>query len=217
MPKSLVLLCLFLLFFSFPARVNAQDVTGPDSPDRPDVSSWTLVSSSNISVNVSDSVMYYLGFDLEFQNPNNPNERVRQIRMLIPFVVVKSKGLLDKNYADAAVAYVTDGTERALLKDYATKSDVILYIRWSIESDVSRGTKKLIGENEVWFWNASGEWVYGRNLRINKLMPSETFSGFGNYPIIVGVKYSLSRDIYNSTEVPYSFIFIALRATKGGK
>lgn len=214
MNKLLVLLSLFVLFFSVPKAVNGQTSV----PVVPDVSGWTLLpSSSNISVNVSNSVNYYLGFDLKFQNPAKPTEFVRQIRIVTPFVVVKSKNTLDKNYADAAVAYVTDGTEKALLKDYLTKSDVVLYIRWNIEPDVKLGTKKLVGENEVWFWKNTGDWIYGRNLTIGKLMMSETFEGFGNYPIIVGAKYSLNRETYNSVEVPYAFILVALEATKGGK
>lgn len=209
MRKLLALLCLVVSFILISTRANAQD------PVQPDVSGWTLISGSNISV--SNSINYYLGFDLKFQNQKNPTEFVRQIRILIPFVVVKSKNSLDKNYADAAVAYVTDGAERALLKEYSTKSDVILYVRWNIESDVNRGTEKLVGENEVWFWDTTGKWTYGRNLKINKLMSSETFPGFGKYPIIVGLKYSLNRKIYNSVEVPYAFILIALKATREGK
>ena len=218
MRKSLVLLCLFLMFFSMPTLISAQNIVPSDNPDRPDLTGWKLMpESSNISVNVSDSVNYYLGFDLIFQNPKKPTEYVRQIRMLTPFVVIKSKSSLDKNFADVAVAYVTDGTEKSLLKDYLTKSDVILYIRWNIEPDFKRGTKKLVGENEVWFWNVTGEWVYGRNLKINKLASSEIFSEFGKFPIVVGMRYSISRYIYNATEVPYAFIFVALKVTKGGK
>ena len=171
MSRLFVLLSLFLLLFSV-SRAYAQDVVDPNDPSRPDITGWTLMpGSSNISVNVSDNLMYYLGFDLTFQNPNDHSEHVRQVRVLTPFIVVKSNASLDKNYTDAAVAYATDGAEKALLKDYATKSDVILYIRWRVESDIQRGgVDKLVGENEVWFWDATGKWTYGRNLKIDKLI-----------------------------------------------
>ena len=214
MRKLLALLCFFI---SISTRVDAQNSVNTNGSDFPDISDWVLFSGSNISVNVSDSVNYYLGFDLTFQNPENPTEFVRQVRILIPFVVVKSKASLDRNYADAAVAYVTDGTEKALLKEYLIKSDVILYVRWQVEPDIKRGTEKLVRENEVWFLNTTGQWVYGRNIIIDKMMTSETFLEFGKYPIIVGLKYSLSRKTYNSIEVPHEFIIIALKATKGGK
>lgn len=209
-----LLICILLSSFS---RAEAQTTT----PDRPDVTSWKVISSpNNISVRISDNVAFNVGLDITYQNPDNKNEFVRQIRFLIPFVTVKSRATMDKNYIDTMIAYTTDGAERDLLKTYLTKSDPILYIRWSVKDDNDRETVKLDtqnGENEVWFWNSSGEWIYDRNIKIKVAYPSETFEDLNNELMIVGVKYSLSKLEYHAREVPYAYISIAVKANKGGK
>src|SRR3989338_4872845 len=182
-------------------------------PDRPDLTNWDVYSASKIKI--SDKVPYYLGFDMIYQNPNNKKEYVRQIRTFIPFILVKSRAIQDKNYIDTIISYTTDTAERDLLKSYLVKSDPILYIRWKVQDDFERDTLKLDnrdGENEVWLWNAFGEWIYARNVKVKISYPSETFTDLNNELFIVGIKYSLSRTVYHSREVPYAFISIAVKA-----
>jgi hypothetical protein len=186
-------------------------------PDRPDVSKWNLFSKSSISVIVSDKIKYYLGMDLIYQNPDNLNEFVRQIRVITPFVVVKSKKELDKNFIDMMTTYVTDGTQRELMKSYEVKSDPILFIHWKVADDIERGTKKLDGKDEVWFWNSFGEWVYAQDAKIKFTSTSEIFKETGSEPVIVGIKYSLNLRDYNAREVPFAYIAIAVKSLKGGK
>lgn len=216
MSRAPTLLLMLFLFFSGFNFAEAQDLDISSIPDRPDVSKWNVFSSSKISVGISDGVMYYLGYDLIYQNPNDPKVYVRQIRVLVPFVVIKSLGDLDK-LADVAITYVTDGAEKELLKEYLVNSDPILEIRWREKDDLERDTSILDGENQVWFLDSFGTWVYGRGLTIDTLWLSEVFKELDNELIIVGRKYSLGKDVYHAHEVPHAYIVVAVKVSKGAK
>jgi len=208
-----VLACLLVVLSSGQYRVEGYNT----DPDPPDVSGWKLFTRNNISIRISDKVKYNLGFDLTYQNPHNSNEFVRQIRVLLPFVVVKNTTILDKNFADMAVAYVTDGAEKDLLKDYLTRSDPVLSIRWRMATDFKRDTYMLDGKNEVWFWNSSGTRVYVRDTILRIDMMSDTFEEFDGKLMVTGLKYSLNKKNYRAHEVPHAFIVVAIKQPKGGK
>lgn len=186
-------------------------------PARPDFAKWTLISRSDISITVSDSVKYHLGLDLKYQNPANLNEYGRQIKAFVPFIVVKSNRQQDRNFSDTAITYVTDGAEKKNLDTYLEKSDPILEVRWSEKKDLDRGTSEQDGDNEVWFWDSSGNWTYGRGVIINRQETSEKFQELKNEIFIIGFKYSLDKKIYHAHEIPRVYIVLAMRAEKGGK
>src|SRR3989338_3181258 len=211
----------FLMFFGLlmlmSVGARAQDVDGADVPEIPDVSGWKIFSSSNISAGLPNFGMYYLGLDITYQNPVDKNEFVRQIRIIVPFVAVKSSKTMDRNSYDAAITYVTDGEERDLLKTGLKESDLILCIRWKIKKDVNRNTDALDGENEIWFFTAFGNRIYSRNRKITVDTLSERPKGRKGRLINVGKKYSLSQEAYYAKELPHSIMIIVSKGLKEGK
>lgn len=214
----LILFRAFALLLLVSIPVIAQDASSVSvGPDKPDVTGWKLVVEYKISVNATDRVGYYLGYDLTFQNPQNPNEFVRQVRLLLPFITVKSNNVLDKNFTDMAMTYVTDGAERELIKGYLEKSDPVLYVRWRVKDDIDRVSVKKDGDHEVWLWNAQGNWVYQSGVTVKFEFLSETFKELNDELVVVGRKYSINKKDYVAREVPYAYIIIAIRPPKKGK
>lgn len=181
-----ILVLLFVLLFSSFAR--AQDLPPP-----PDVAGW-IMEKNAIDVKISDEITVYIGFELKYQNPTDPQEFVMVIMRSIPAIVVRSQVTNDRSFIQTFVENYANKDEKDLLKIlYEERSDPVIYIKWRVKDDPRTGKVVQDGDATVWLETNAGERLTSTGEKVSVEFMTELIVNGEEKNISVGRKYSLKN------------------------
>ena len=183
-------------------------LTRAQLPPLPGVDDGWTVEKSIIDVKISDSAVAYLGFELTYQNPNDPYEFIMVVMRSIPSVIVKSNTTDSRSLRQASIANYTKKDEQDTLRVmFQERSDPIIYIKWRVKNDANHeGIMVQDGEAMVWFQNYTGEWIVddtGKKISVEFI--TELITNGKDKNISVGRKYSLD-DVFQMMKVDRSYL-----------
>ena len=102
----LMLVVLLILFFPSFARTQSVPL--------PNIDGWNM-EKLPIDIKVSDSVVAYIGFELKYQNPTDPNEFVMVIMRSIPAVVARNESEDIRSFKQTLVESYTQKDEQDII------------------------------------------------------------------------------------------------------
>lgn len=187
--RPMILVFSSLLFF--PVLALAQGLKPPD------VSTWKPVKSNAIHISSSEGINKYLGFDVEYQNPNNASERAKVLYKFTSFVsisLVESEKTPFSNIAN----YDLESEVEIELQRFRNKADSFLIIVWRIVVDPQTSQENKDGDTigcilgsfdgvwhcQVWEASAIPKILIMDISEPNKYNPDQL--------ILVGRKYSIN-------------------------
>lgn len=181
-----ILVLLFVLFFS--SFTRAQDLPPP-----PDVDGW-IMEKNAIDVKISDEVGVYIGFELKYQNPSDPQEFVMVIMRSIPAIVIRGRVTDTRSFMQTFVENYANKDETDLLKVlYEERSDPIIYIKWRVKEDPRTGNMVQDGDATVWLETNAGERLTSAGEKVSVEFVTELIINGEEKNISVGRKYSLKN------------------------
>ncbi|MDP3696693.1 MAG: hypothetical protein Q8R55_01520 [Candidatus Taylorbacteria bacterium] len=174
-------------------QANTAQLTASSNPSVPNVSGWTVLSTSRIELRVSDDTVAYIGLEAEYSNPANPREFVRVIRRHIPLIISKRKQQNERLLSEMVVVFYTQKEEQDRLKEVSDKSDPILYVQWRTKKNPRTGNDMQDGDANIWFLRSSGDWLLTHNERIEVEFLSENVGNGEPHNVFSGMKYRVGN------------------------
>lgn len=202
--KTLIAAFAVIALFFCPYMARADTVlvqSDSEVPPIPDIGGWKVVNTSRIALIISDATSAYIGFETEYNNPNDTDESVKIIRRHIPLVISKNKKINGRLLREVMAMLYIKEEEDDRLRKVSSESDPILYIRWRTAKNPLTGRQdKLDGDVSVWFMPADGKWIFVKNEPINTEFMTENINSNKPdkkpYNIFSGMKYQVG-DAYH--------------------
>ena len=183
----LMLVVLLILFFPSFARTQSVPL--------PNIDGWNM-EKLPIDIKVSDSVVAYIGFELKYQNPTDPNEFVMVIMRSIPAVVARNESEDIRSFKQTLVESYTQKDEQDIIRViFDERSDAIIYIKWRTKKD-PRAEKVQDGDATVWFQDYTGEWLVSVGEKIAIEFMTELIINGKEENISVGRKYFIENGFH---------------------
>jgi hypothetical protein len=171
----------FMVFLLLFLAIPISGETNSDSPGIPCLDDWTVINRTIINVEASSSVTVYLGFEIEYQNPNNPKEFVRVVRRIVPLVSVRYIKKTSDSQKDLDVSSF-----------FVKKEEYDM-----VEKDLRTGTYIQLGNSEIWILNSDSDcWYFSRNEKVSVKFLSAYIPGVKRNAAIIGREYSVDKDHY---------------------
>lgn len=179
------LLLIFLLNVSI---VTAQQ----KCPNPPVISGWKQVSIAVIDKSHEDGAVAYLGYEAEYQNPNNTNEYVIVAARFVAIASLPPIFLDHMPYVEVANNYLEAEVNKELSGLVNKYSDIFLYIYRKIKIDEQNGQVALDGPAQYWLLGSDGDCAYASGAKVSIKDISEPDKNNQEQFIIVGKMYSLN-------------------------
>lgn len=157
--KTALLTLLAFYFFPYFARADT-------CPSILDTAGLTVISKSRIEVRISDEKVAYLGLDIEYQNPDVPEEFVRVVSRHVPVIFAKPKQRNENLLREVAEELNVRKEEQDLLNELEQNTDPVVYVKWRIKKDSRTGKDVRDGDVSVCFLGSDGEWLFAQNEQI---------------------------------------------------
>lgn len=174
---SFILLFAVVSFFSYPSMARADTGQTPTtveaSPLPPDITGWDVVDMSRIELIVSDDIIAYLGFSVEYNNPNDTNEFVRVYSRHVPLIIAKTHKVNERMAMEVYALIYNQQEAEKKLKQVSLLADPFIYERWrTMKNPLTGHQDKLDGDTSIWFMpaeglNADGSWYFFKNERVS--------------------------------------------------
>lgn len=194
------------VFIAFcPALVTAD-------PSIPKIDGWNVVGMSRIELRVTDETVVYLGFIVEYSNPNDSREFVRVTRRHIPLPISKPK-LTDGRFSEASIATYVQKEEQDLLTAKTLESDPIIYIQWRTKENQRTKRDMLDGDVNIHFMSPDGNWHFSLNDKEVVEFLTENVVNGETHNVFSGMMYKV-KDYYHILRVDRD---VLAKLLEGGK
>jgi len=200
------ILLLVILLIPWPCRAQTASISPP-----PDLSGWREVSRSRIEVVISESLNIYMGFDIEYVNPVNPNEFIRVITKHRPSIIKGRNAPNDRLISEVVLSRYAERDRAQMTEELFKEADPVICVKWRIKKDPRTGKEIQDGDIETWFRVNSGDWLFNKNQEIRVEFLTEHIDGKLNKNILLGRKYSFAG-VYNIFKPSRSDIMLAMEA-----
>jgi len=180
-------LAILLLFLTIPSIVVA------DTPSLPDISTWTVKSRASIEFRIADNLPAYIGFTVEYQNPNDPNDFVRVIKRSIPFISATGVSIDATSSQRVVVLNFLKRSEERLASQLYNESDVIAYTHWHVIRDPRTKEQVQSGPAENGLLDQNGNWVFSSGEKMSTEQLSEPDLRDTSKIVLVGLKLSVKE------------------------
>lgn len=207
-----------MFFCPYMARADTALVqSAPEVPLPPNVDGWNVINMSRIALIISDTAVAYLGFETEYNNPDDLSESVKVIRRHIPLIISKNKKVESRMLSETIITLFIKGEEDERLKKISAEADAILYIHWRTARNPLTGRQnKLDGDINIWFLPADGNWIFVKNESVKTEFMTENINSDKPdkkpYNIFSGMKYQVG-DTYHIVRLDRS-ILVALASER---
>lgn len=178
MRKIIAVTAMLLFFCPYFARADtAPSPVNIEVPKAPDIEGWRVVTTSRIKLLVSDDIVVYLGLEVEYNDPNDPDNHVKVIRRHIPLAISRNKKTDSRLLREAAVGLYLQKEENERLKEVTAESDDISYAQWrTMKNPITGLQDKLDGDVNIWFLPANGKWIFVKNESIGREFMTENIN-----------------------------------------
>ena len=123
MRKIIAITAIVLFFCPYFTRADtAQPPANIEIPEAPDIEGWSVVTMSRIRLVVSDNIVVHLGLEVEYNDPNDPDDHVKVIRRHIPLVISRNKKTNSRLLREAAVDIYLQKEERDRLEKVSSEA-----------------------------------------------------------------------------------------------
>lgn len=184
--KAIVLI---LLIFS----LNASTATAQQTcPGLPVISGWKQVSIATIDKSHENGTIAYLGYETEYQNPNNTNEYVIVAARFVAIASLSPIVLNYMPYIEVVGNYIEAEVNKELSGLINKHSDIFLYIYRKIRLDDQNGQLTLDGPAQYWLLGSDGDCAYASGTKVSIKDITEPNKNNQEQFIIVGKMYSLN-------------------------
>ena len=214
--KALIATFAVIAMFFCPYMARADTALIQSAPEislPPNVDGWNVINMSRIALIISDTAVAYIGFETEYNNPNDLSESVKVIRRHIPLIISKNKKVDSRVLSETIITLFIKGEEDQRLKKISSEADAILYIHWRTARNPLTGRQnKLDGDINIWFLPADGNWIFVKNQSVKTEFMTENINSDKPdkkpYNIFSGMKYQVG-DAYHIVRLDRS-ILVAL-------
>lgn len=174
-----------------------------DVPDPPDLRGWNMVGERvHLEIKGEDAEKVFteiVGFTEDYQNPNDPTERVRVVKKIIPLIPAEMTMGDDPTSPTSIISnYIRKKSNDKLKKRYEN-SEAIAYMRYHLLRDARTG------RTESWLRTQEGPWIYREGVEPDRSTFSEPSKDDPEEPILVGIKFSLGGE-YRILKIDQDFI-----------
>lgn len=208
-----VITAIALFFCPYFARADTpQTQTSVEISSAPNIKGWNIINTSRIELIISDQAVVYLGLEVEYSNPGDPDEHVKVISRHIPLAIARHTKTDSRLLREAAVDLYLQKEENDRLTEISTNTDPILFAKWRTTKNPLTGRQnKLDGDVNIWFLPANGKWIFSKNQAIDKEFMTENINSDKPkkrpYNVFSGMKYQVG-DTYHILRVDRNILKI---------
>lgn len=180
---------LLVFLFNVPIAMAQQKCFSPP----PVISGWKQISIAVTHINYEeDGAVAYLGYEAEYQNPNNTKEYVIVVARFVAIASLPPIFIDHMPYVEVASNYIEAEVNKELSGLINKHSDIFLYIYRKIKIDEQNGQVALDGPARYWLLGSDGYCAYASGIKVSIKDISEPNKNNHEQFIIVGKIYSLN-------------------------
>lgn len=185
--NKVIVSILLILSLNVPVALAQQKCLNP-----PVISSWQQISTAIIHINYTNEAVAYLGYEAEYQNPNNKNEYVIVVARFVAIASLPPISLNYMPYIEMASNYIEAEVNKELSRLINKHSDIFLYVYRQVKIDKQNGQVALDGPAQYWLLGSDGNCAYASGTKVSIKDISEPTKNNHEQFIIVGKMYSLN-------------------------
>jgi hypothetical protein len=178
-----------LIFYAFLAQILVHNSSSPP----PDISDWTEIKRSNLTI-VGEAGIDYVGVALYFQNPENKTGFAVAYRKHLPLSIGRGarEDQLTRNERDIVDLFDQERVNQRLTQ-YQARGETVALIRWNEARDIVRNADVLDGPVENWIMDARGVWHHHISDTVSATLAllSEPRISNPKETVMVGLKLSV--------------------------
>ncbi len=165
----------------------------------PHIENWREIQRTNYEFKIEgEKIIYtaYVGFEIRYQNPENPKEFVQVIKKFTPIISTQKIYIEGGESPNKIVSSYNKKEEQEKLQKRYTESDPIVYIKYHLAKDAHTQENILSGEVENWILNQEGIWVYEKGELLHKILLSESADFAVKKNVVTGIKFSIGNNYH---------------------